>query len=76
MSSNRREFLEAAAALGFGAALPVVRSRRSAPGRTAPDLVVLGATVYTMDDLVPRAEAFAITGGRFSAVLAPKRGRR
>jgi predicted amidohydrolase YtcJ len=68
MSSNRREFLEAAAALGLGAALPVTRTGRARVGRAAPDLVVLGATVYTLDDLVPKAEAFAITGGRFSAV--------
>jgi hypothetical protein len=32
------------------------------------DLVVSGATVYTMDAAAPRAEAFAVRGGRFVAV--------
>src|SRR5262249_53708295 len=33
-----------------------------------PDLVVINAKVYTVDDAMPRAEAFAVTGGRFVAV--------
>ena len=33
-----------------------------------PDLVVFNAKVYTMDDATPRAEAFAVSGGRFVAV--------
>jgi predicted amidohydrolase YtcJ len=33
-----------------------------------PDLVVLNAKVYTMDTSAPRAEAFAVKGGRFVAV--------
>ena len=33
-----------------------------------PDLVVLNARVYTMDAAAPRAEAFAVSGGRFIAV--------
>jgi predicted amidohydrolase YtcJ len=33
-----------------------------------PDLVVFNAKVYTMDTAAPRAEAFAIAGGRFVAV--------
>jgi len=33
-----------------------------------PDLVVLNARVYTMDGAAPRAEAFAVSGGRFVAV--------
>ena len=32
------------------------------------DLVVLNAKVYTVDDRAPRAEAFAVKGGRFMAV--------
>jgi predicted amidohydrolase YtcJ len=35
---------------------------------TAPDLVVSNAKVYTVDSLVPRAEAFAVKAGRFVAV--------
>jgi predicted amidohydrolase YtcJ len=33
-----------------------------------PDLVVINAVVYTVDAGTPRAEAFAVTGGRFSAI--------
>jgi len=33
-----------------------------------PDLVVLNAKVYTMDDATPRGQAFAVSGGRFVAV--------
>src|SRR4051812_39015288 len=33
-----------------------------------PDLVVHNARVYTMNPAAPRAEAFAIKGGRFVAV--------
>jgi predicted amidohydrolase YtcJ len=33
-----------------------------------PDLVVLNAKVYTVDPLVPRAQAFAVKAGRFVAV--------
>ena len=33
-----------------------------------PDLVVFNAKVYTMDPAMPRAEAFATSGGRFVAV--------
>ena len=35
-----------------------------------PDLVVVNAKVYTVDPRAPRAEAFAVTAGRFSAVGA------
>jgi predicted amidohydrolase YtcJ len=33
-----------------------------------PDLIVFNATVYTVDSRVPRAQAFAVKGGRFIAV--------
>src|ERR1043166_6210757 len=33
-----------------------------------PDLVVLNATIYTMDPSSPRAEAFAVNSSRFSAI--------
>jgi predicted amidohydrolase YtcJ len=33
-----------------------------------PDMVVVNARVYTVDGRAPRAEAFAVTAGRFSAV--------
>lgn len=37
-------------------------------GTAAPDIVVVNATVYTMDSRQPRAEAFAVKDGRFLAV--------
>jgi predicted amidohydrolase YtcJ len=40
----------------------------SGSGGADPDLVVYNAKVYTMDPALPRAEAFAINGGRFVAV--------
>ncbi len=41
---------------------------RQVAGGSAPDLVVLNGRVYTMDDAMPRAEAFAVKDGRFVAV--------
>ena len=35
---------------------------------TKADLVVLNATVYTMDEATPTAQAFAVSDGRFVAV--------
>jgi predicted amidohydrolase YtcJ len=59
---ERREFL--AASLGFPAFAHAYTLDRFEP----PDLIVVNATVYTMDDMRPRAEAFAVQNGRFSAV--------
>lgn len=60
-----------AASLGLGH-LPAgaqVPPPGTAPDRNpAPDLVVLNARVYTIDDAQPRAEAFAVKNGRFVAV--------
>lgn len=39
-----------------------------ATARLVADLVVLNANVITVDDARPRAEAFAVSGGRFVAV--------
>jgi predicted amidohydrolase YtcJ len=41
---------------------------RQVAGGSAPDLVVLNGRVYTVDDAMPRAEAFAVKDGRFVAV--------
>lgn len=76
MPYTRREFLEASAALG---AVLGVDLRHWSPGVTNPwghqvgqepvqDLVVLNARVYTIDDALPRAEAFAVRHGRFVGV--------
>jgi predicted amidohydrolase YtcJ len=34
----------------------------------APDMIVINAKVYTVDDAAPRAQAFAVKNGRFLAV--------
>jgi predicted amidohydrolase YtcJ len=49
-----------------------MRESREAEGVRAPepDLVVVNARVYTMDEKLPRAEAFAVKNGRFVAVGA------
>lgn len=39
-------------------------------GSTAPDLIVTDARVYTVDERLPTAEAFAVKDGRFVAVGA------
>ncbi|HLK67837.1 MAG TPA: amidohydrolase [Bryobacteraceae bacterium] len=55
---SRRSFLHLAGA-GLGAL--------AAQGPET-DLIVFNATVYTVDSKMPKAEAFAIKGGRFTAV--------
>src|SRR5687767_13735762 len=57
---DRREFV------GFGLGLPFGISALN-PLR-APELIVVNARVYTIDDARPRAEAFAVQNGRFAAV--------
>jgi predicted amidohydrolase YtcJ len=71
--SSRREFL-GLTAVGFAGTLTPewLRDARGVSpfGQRAPepDLVVFNARVYTMDPAAPRAEAFAIKGGRFVAI--------
>ena len=77
-SHSRREFAKVAgAALAGLAAAPSIaanpRSAQTAPpiatvGGRDPDAIVVNAKVYTMDTRAPRAEAFAVTNGRFTAV--------
>ena len=74
---SRREFMGLAAAgiagwltgprLGGSRAAPPSRRGWSAQSADA-DLVVVNARVYTVDRTLPRAEAFAVSGGRFVAV--------
>ena len=77
---DRRGFLEAGAAMaaalgadtsGWTAAARETRRRAGSagePAREAPDLAVVNARVWTVDPARPRAEAFAVQHGRFSAV--------
>ena len=71
---NRRQFINVAGAslAGFAAAPDMVSAAQATTAQPAggpsPDLIVVNAKVYTMDARSPRAEAFAIAGGRFVAV--------
>lgn len=69
--STRRDFLGrgALATLAAGAAWPAAAEAPKETANDGPaDLVVLGGTVHTVDDRMPKAEAFAIKNGRFIAV--------
>ncbi|HZZ30576.1 MAG TPA: amidohydrolase [Phenylobacterium sp.] len=61
---NRRDFLGLAGA-GFASSWP---AGAWAAGGDEPDLVVINANVLTVDAAAPRAQAFAVHGGRFVAV--------
>src|SRR5215470_14949242 len=72
---SRREFmgLSGAGVAGFvGANWPGSWPARAAAAAldptSDPDLVVFNGTIYTVDPLKPRAEAFAVKAGRFVAV--------
>jgi predicted amidohydrolase YtcJ len=71
---SRREFLGLTASGAAGLLAPHwLRGRDlrlAAPhwGNIDPDIVVVNARVYTVDSSAPRAEAFAVSGGRFVAV--------
>src|SRR5688500_14568915 len=61
---NRREFMGVAMAGAAGiAARPVLSA-----ADTNPDLVVVNAKIYTMDPRLPRADAFAVSDGKFAAI--------
>ncbi|MCC7417546.1 MAG: amidohydrolase [Acidobacteria bacterium] len=73
---TRGEFLGLGAVLAgaYGAKglpLPALKAAQPAPAAgpgAEPDLIVVNAKVYTVDDAQPRAEAFAVKNGRFAAV--------
>ena len=63
---SRRAFLNLT---GAGAGLAAAGWAGSAFGADAdPDVVVVNARVYTVDDRLPKAQAFAVKGDRFLAV--------
>jgi predicted amidohydrolase YtcJ len=69
---SRSEFLGLSGLLA-GAALPPYEggwhSQTTAPALAIdPDLIVINARVYTVDDRLPKAEGFAVKDGRFVAV--------
>jgi len=71
---SRREFvgLTGAGIAGLASApfLGATSVTAATPAADAPDadLIVINAKVYTVDAAMPRAEAFAVKGGRFLAV--------
>src|SRR5215471_14672137 len=73
---SRREFvgLTGSAVAGLAGIMPWLEGTASAQtpassaNSTDPDLIVFNAQVYTVDAARPRAEAFAVRGGRFLAV--------
>jgi len=64
---SRREFLSLAGA-GIAGMVSSPWRASAATDTQDLDLVVLNAKVYTVDSSLPRAEAFAVKGGRFVAV--------
>ncbi len=70
---SRRKFIGSSAALAAtGLGLPtgavLAQSTSTAQQAAAPDYVVINARVFTIDNALPRAEAFAVKGDRFVAV--------
>ncbi len=57
---TRRDFLRRAGAFALTASLPL--------DRTEPELILYNGNIITIDDALPRAEAVAISAGRFFAV--------
>jgi predicted amidohydrolase YtcJ len=62
--------LAGASAADLAATVADTATQTATSGGQDPDLIVVNAKVYTMDSRSPRAEAFAVTGGRFTAVGA------
>ena len=60
MTTSRREFLYGLGALSAAAMLPLER--------TEPELILHNASIWTVNPQQPRAEALAISGGRFLAI--------
>jgi predicted amidohydrolase YtcJ len=67
-SQGRREFMGWAGAGIAGAIGAPLQSPSTAAGVRDADLVAFNAKVYTVDSSLPKAEAFAVKGGRFIAV--------
>jgi len=60
MSATRRKFLSSLGAIGAFAFFPFERSE--------PDVILYNGNFWTVDALQPRAQAVAISGGRFLAI--------
>jgi predicted amidohydrolase YtcJ len=64
---NRRRFIKMTGA-GITAAAMTSAWRRALAEPQDPDLLVINANIYTVDDRLPKANAFAVKNGRFIAV--------
>lgn len=62
----RRLFVICVAILALTSAPDRVTADEPTPN--SPELAVLNATIYTVDDKQPTAQAFLVRGGRFAAV--------
>jgi predicted amidohydrolase YtcJ len=65
---DRRRFISYGAGGALATLLPLPRGAWAQQPAFEPDLIVYNAKVYTVDAQRPRAEAFAVQGGRFTAV--------
>src|ERR1700722_15177598 len=67
---SRRDFVRAAglSAAGLLLGTPFAVRAAHAAGPRIPDTIVINAKIYTIDDQMPRAQAFAIKDARFMAV--------
>ncbi len=66
--NSRREFLGLTRSAGMAALIGGAWPRFAGAAGPETDLVVFNAKVYTVDSRAPKAEAFAIKSGRFTAV--------
>jgi predicted amidohydrolase YtcJ len=70
---SRRKFIGsstalAAAGLGLPTQSILAQQASAAAQQAAPDYIVVNARVFTIDESLPRAEAFAVKGDKFAAV--------
>jgi predicted amidohydrolase YtcJ len=68
---SRRDFMGLTLAGAAGALMPPAfraSATRASGDGLDPELIVHNATIYTMDATAARAEAFAVSGGRFVAI--------
>jgi predicted amidohydrolase YtcJ len=67
--SSRRDFLQQGLLVtALGGRTSAAEPPEPKQAGIGPELVVVNAAVYTVDDRKPRAEAFAVQHGRFAAV--------
>ncbi|GIW79521.1 MAG: amidohydrolase [Gemmatales bacterium] len=70
---TRRECLQSGGlAVAASLSSPLFAFAKSGAQGEAPDLIVVNGRVYTVDDTLPKAEAFAVKHGRFVAVGSSK----